>query len=125
MSVSTTPAIFSHFEDLTDPRMDRTKLHLLTDMVSIALCAAICGSEGWADVERFGNMKRAWFARFLELLERHPIARHVRPGVCTTGHSRVPCLLATMGAVSWQGVDRSRNSTGWQDATTLVRHGIR
>jgi predicted transposase YbfD/YdcC len=47
--------------------MDRTKLHNLIDMVVIALCAAICGSEGWADVERFGKAKRAWFARFLEL----------------------------------------------------------
>jgi hypothetical protein len=31
------PSILSHFEDLSDPRMDRTKLHRLTDMVAIAL----------------------------------------------------------------------------------------
>ncbi|MCE9630074.1 MAG: transposase family protein [Planctomycetia bacterium] len=49
MTASTAPVIFSHFEDLTDPRMDRTKLHLLVDMIVIALCAAICGAEGWAD----------------------------------------------------------------------------
>ncbi len=61
------PSILSHFEDLSDPRMDRTKLHRLTDMVAIALCAAICGAEGWADVERFGKMKQGWFAKFLEL----------------------------------------------------------
>jgi hypothetical protein len=65
--ISTTPVILSHFEDLTDPRMERTKRHLLIDMVAIALCAAICGAEGWADVERFGKKKREWFARFLEL----------------------------------------------------------
>lgn len=47
--------------------MDRTKRHLLIDMVAIALCAAICGAEGWADVERFGRKKKEWFARFLEL----------------------------------------------------------
>ncbi|MBM4011641.1 MAG: transposase family protein, partial [Planctomycetes bacterium] len=52
MIVSTTPVILAHFEDLTDPRMTRTKRHLLIDMVAIALCAAICGAEGWADVER-------------------------------------------------------------------------
>ena len=61
------PSIVSPFEDLTDPRMERTKLHVLTDMVAIALCAAICGAEGWADVERFGKMKQAWFSTFLEL----------------------------------------------------------
>ena len=55
MITSKSPVIFSHFDDLTDPRMDRTKCHLLIDMVVIALCAAICGAEGWADVERFGS----------------------------------------------------------------------
>ena len=65
------PSILSHFEDLSDPRMDRTKLHRLSDMVAIALCAAICGAEGWADVERFGKMKKGWFAKFLER-ERAP-----------------------------------------------------
>ena len=67
MIASKSPVIFSHFDDLTDPRMDRTKRHLLIDMVVIALCAAICGAEGWADVERFGNKKKEWFARFLQL----------------------------------------------------------
>jgi predicted transposase YbfD/YdcC len=46
--------------------MERTKRHLLIDMAAIALCAAICGAEGWADVERFGK-KKEWFARFLDL----------------------------------------------------------
>ena len=35
-----------HFDDLTDPRMDRTKCHLLIDMVVIALRVAICGAGG-------------------------------------------------------------------------------
>jgi predicted transposase YbfD/YdcC len=60
-------AIGVHFAKLTDPRMERTKLHSLLDMVLIALCATICGAEGWADVERFGKMKRDWFGRFLSL----------------------------------------------------------
>ena len=60
-------AIGVHFAELTDPRMERTKRHSLLDMVFIALCATICGAEGWADVERFGKSKRDWFARFLSL----------------------------------------------------------
>lgn len=62
-----TSAIGVHFAKLTDPRIERTKRHSLLDMVFIALCATICGAEGWADVERFGKMKRDWFARFLSL----------------------------------------------------------
>jgi predicted transposase YbfD/YdcC len=60
-------AILSRFEDLTDPRIERCKQHLLLDMVSITLCAAICGADSWADVERFGLAKQLWFERFLEL----------------------------------------------------------
>ena len=60
-------AISVHFAKLTDPRVERTKRHSLLDMVFIALCATICGTEGWADVERFGKSKRDWFARFLSL----------------------------------------------------------
>jgi predicted transposase YbfD/YdcC len=66
--------VFTHFENLTDPRVERTRLHALPEMMAIALCAAICGAEGWADVERFGNAKRDWFARFLKL--EHGIPSH-------------------------------------------------
>jgi len=66
--------VFTHFENLTDPRVERTRRHALPEMMAIALCAAICGAEGWADVERFGNAKREWFARFLKL--EHGIPSH-------------------------------------------------
>ena len=39
MIVSKTLVIRSHFEDLTDPWMTRTKRHQLIDTVAIALCA--------------------------------------------------------------------------------------
>lgn len=60
-------AILTHIENLTDPRIDRTRQHSLLDMIVIALCATIAGADGWADVERFGKTKQTWFARFLEL----------------------------------------------------------
>jgi len=60
-------AILTRFEDLTDPRVERSKQHLLIDMVTIGLCAAICGADSWVDVEKFGRAKQGWFARFLEL----------------------------------------------------------
>jgi len=44
-------AITEYFAELTDPRVERTKRHLLLDILVIALCAVICGAEGWADVE--------------------------------------------------------------------------
>ena len=66
----TSPALASiedHFGDLTDPRIDRTKLHQLLDILVIAICAVICGADSWEDVEDFGNAKVEWIRTFLEL----------------------------------------------------------
>jgi predicted transposase YbfD/YdcC len=60
-------AISDHFVDLEDPRIDRTKLHKLLDIVIIAICAVICGADAWVEVEEFGNAKLAWLRTFLEL----------------------------------------------------------
>jgi hypothetical protein len=34
-----------HFGSLTDPRIDRTKLHKLLDILVIAICAIIAGAD--------------------------------------------------------------------------------
>lgn len=54
------------FSDLTEPR-DSNKRHKLIDIVTIALCAIICGADTWEDIEEFGATKREWFEHFLEL----------------------------------------------------------
>ena len=56
-----------HFGDLTDPRVERTKLHQLVDILVIAICAVIGGADNWEDVEAFGKAKQEWFQTFLEL----------------------------------------------------------
>lgn len=56
-----------HFAHLADPRVERTKLHVLLDVVVIALCAVIAGAESWDDIALFGETKAAWFATFLAL----------------------------------------------------------
>jgi predicted transposase YbfD/YdcC len=61
------PTIEQHFGDLTDPRVDRTKLHKLLDILVIAICAVIAGADNWEDVEEFGKARLAWFQTFLEL----------------------------------------------------------
>ena len=60
-------AIAEHFSQVTDPRVDRTKEHKLIDMIAIAICAVICGAEGWTDIENYGNSKLHWLNTFLEL----------------------------------------------------------
>jgi predicted transposase YbfD/YdcC len=55
------------FAQLKDPRVNRTKRHSLPDVLAIAICAIICGADGWAQVARFGRCKVKWFRTFLEL----------------------------------------------------------
>ncbi len=59
--------IEQHFGDLTDPRIDRTKLHKLLDILVIAICAVIAGADNWKDIADFGQAKIDWFKTFLEL----------------------------------------------------------
>jgi len=66
--------IARYFNDLEDPRVDRTKRHNLTDMIFIAICAVICGADGWVQIELFGNCKLQWFRTFLDL--PHGIPSH-------------------------------------------------
>ncbi len=56
-----------HFAGLTDPRIDRSKLHDLLDIVAIAICAVTAGAETWDDIEDFGQAKHDWLSTFLAL----------------------------------------------------------
>jgi predicted transposase YbfD/YdcC len=59
--------ITEHFASLTDPRRDQTKQHHLLDLLTIALCAIICGADEWVAMAEFGHAKREWFDTFLDL----------------------------------------------------------
>jgi predicted transposase YbfD/YdcC len=60
-------SIGEHFNQLEDPRMDRTKHHRLLDIIAIAICGVICGADNWVDLELFGRSKEEWLKRFLSL----------------------------------------------------------
>ena len=54
------------FEGLPDPRAHNV-IHKLHDMLMMAICAVICGANGWAEVEVFAEAKASWLKRFLDL----------------------------------------------------------
>ena len=60
-------SISEHFATLTDPRRDHLKAHRLVDILTITLCAVICGADDWVEVETFGQAKEEWLRTFLEL----------------------------------------------------------
>jgi hypothetical protein len=57
----------TYFDDIPDPRVDRTKQHLLKDILVITILAAIAGAQGWEDIENYGLSKQQWLENFLEL----------------------------------------------------------
>jgi len=63
-----------HFADLPDPRVARTRLHALLDVLTIAICATIAGADGWEGMAAFGQAKESWFRRFLRLPNGTPCA---------------------------------------------------
>ncbi len=56
-----------YFTEIKDPRVDRTKKHLLKDILVISILAIIAGAEGWEDIENYGYAKQEWLQQFLEL----------------------------------------------------------
>jgi len=60
-------SISAHFGALPDPRVERTREHLLIDILTIGLCAILCGGEGWTDMALFGRAREGWLRTFLAL----------------------------------------------------------
>ena len=60
-------AFRGHCGALPDPRVERCKRHDLLAVVTIALCAVVCGADTWVEVAAFGRSKEAWLRTFLAL----------------------------------------------------------
>lgn len=52
---------------IADPRVERTRLHQLSDILTIAILSVIAGGNGWEDMEVYGLSKQAWLSTFLAL----------------------------------------------------------
>ena len=74
MDVEAPRGLLRLWEEVEDPRVERTKLHRLSDILVIALCAVICGADSWTEVELFGKAKFDWLRTFLKL--PHGIPSH-------------------------------------------------
>jgi len=56
-----------YFAELRDPRVERTREHLLEEILLIAIAAVRSGAESWNDIEDYGHAKREWLKTFLTL----------------------------------------------------------
>jgi predicted transposase YbfD/YdcC len=72
MPTTTGASMQEYFSEISDPRVERTKLHLLTDILVIAICAVICGADTWVELEAYGRAKEQWLRQFLTLANGIP-----------------------------------------------------
>ncbi len=57
--------IADHFFDLEYPRIERRRRHQLIDIITISICAVICGANTWVDIESYGRSKYEWLKKIL------------------------------------------------------------
>lgn len=59
--------ILKYFSRLEEPRIERTKQHLLIDIIASAILAVISGADSWVRIETYAQSKREWLETFLAL----------------------------------------------------------
>jgi predicted transposase YbfD/YdcC len=67
-------ALMTHFADVNDPRRDQGKRHVLSDILTLTICAVLSGANTWVEIEEYGESKHDWLKTFLSL--PHGIPSH-------------------------------------------------
>lgn len=63
----TTASIVEYFSKVRDPRIERARLHPLTSVLVLSLCAVVCGANSFVAIEYFGKSREPWLRTFLDL----------------------------------------------------------
>jgi predicted transposase YbfD/YdcC len=56
-----------YFSGLRDPRVERTREHLLGEILLLTIAAVLSGASSWNEIEDYGHAKREWLEGFLKL----------------------------------------------------------
>jgi predicted transposase YbfD/YdcC len=72
VSVATKVSFLTYFSSLRDPRIKRTKKHLLMDILGLTICAVIANADGWEEIETYGKRNLDFLKSFLKLLNGIP-----------------------------------------------------
>jgi hypothetical protein len=56
-----------YFAELRDPRVERTREHLLEEILLMTVAAVLSGAGGWNEIADYGHAKIGWFKSFLTL----------------------------------------------------------
>jgi predicted transposase YbfD/YdcC len=89
MARNVTAGIHEHFADLTDPRR-RKVIYPLINIVTIALCAVMCGADDFVSIALWARTKKEWLAKFMDLSAGIP------------SHDRFNAVLAAIKPAEFQ-----------------------
>lgn len=125
-------AIVDHVASLDDPRVGPATRHRLLDIVAIALCAVICGADGWVEVEQFGKdtgdrprtflplphgiPSHGAFGRVFAALDAEPVER----GFASWVQAIARLTAGEAVAVDGKGLRRSHDRAAGKAALALV-----
>ena len=65
--------LLEHLGSLPDPRRSNRR-HSLAAILAMTVCSVLIGAESWNDIAEFSEMRRDWFAAFLDL--SHGVPSH-------------------------------------------------
>jgi len=89
MARNVSAGIHEHFAGLTDPRR-RKVIYPLINIVTIALCAVMCGADDFVSIALWARTKKKWLAKFLDLSAGIP------------SHDRFNAVLAAIKPAEFQ-----------------------
>lgn len=93
--------ITKHFNNLRDPRVERTKRYPLIEILFLVISAVISGCDGWKSIHDFGKIKLDWLRKYFPYEEGIPtddtIARVMRR---LETKAFTQCFISWMQAVS-------------------------
>jgi hypothetical protein len=55
------------FDELPEPRQDKKGVHSLTDMIFIAMCAAVANCDHWTEIEDWANANLEFLQKYVPL----------------------------------------------------------
>ena len=130
MFVPPSSSLEPYFGELPDPREGQNVQHPLVSIISIAICAVICGADNWVDVEMFGQSKQAWLETFVALPHGIPshdtfgrVFRRINPEAfetCFSEWTQALCNLTAGEVIALDGKQLRRSKD-----SVLGREGIR
>lgn len=71
-------SILDFFEDIPEPRVERTRRHKLTDILVLALIGSLTGNAGWDEIVAYARHHEALLRGILELPHGVPSADTIR-----------------------------------------------